>query len=67
MVGNEGLNEKRMKKSIIDEDALFKSLDHQVRRDIIKYLGQNPLSFTEIINNLESVDSPTLSYHLKSL
>jgi len=56
-----------MKKSIIDEDALFKSLDHQVRRDIIKYLGQNPLSFTEIINNLESVDSPTLSYHLKSL
>ena len=67
MVGNVGSREKRKKKSIIDEDDIFKSLGHDVRRDIIKILGENPLSFTEIINNLKTIDSPTLSYHLKSL
>ena len=67
MVGNVGSDEKRKKKSIIEEDEIFKSLGHQVRRDIIKFLGENPLSFTEIKNNIEPIDSPTLSYHLKSL
>ncbi len=66
MVGNID-SDKKKKKSVIDEDEIFKSLSHQVRRDIIKHLGENPLSFTQIKNNLESLDSPTLSYHLKSL
>jgi len=67
MVGNVGSEEKREKKSVIDEDDIFKSLSHEVRRDIIKYLGENPLSFTEVKKNLDPIDSPTLSYHLKSL
>ncbi len=67
MVANVGSNEKRKKKFDIDEDEIFKSLNHRVRRDIIKFLGENPVSFTEIKNNLEVVDSPTLSYHLKSI
>jgi len=67
MVRYVGSSEKRKKNSFIDEDEIFKSLSHQVRRNIIKILGENRLSFTEIINNLEPVDSPTLSYHLKSL
>jgi len=61
------IEEKKKKKSIINEDDIFKSLNHQVRRDIVKYLGEEPLSFTEIKNNIDPVDSPTLSYHLKSL
>jgi DNA-binding transcriptional ArsR family regulator len=54
--------------TIIDEEEIFKSLGHKVRRDIIKLTGnQNQLSFTDIKNQLIGIDSPTLSYHLKSL
>ena len=60
-------DEKIKKKSLIDEEEIFKSLGHQVRRDIVKILGENPLTFTEIKHNLDLIDSPTLSYHLKSL
>jgi DNA-binding transcriptional ArsR family regulator len=67
MVSNIGLDTEKKKKTVIDEDEIFKSLSHQVRRDMIKFLGENPLSFTEIKKNLEPIDSPTLSYHLKSL
>ena len=67
MVVNTESSEKRKMKSNIEEDEIFKSLSHQVRRDIIKFLGEIPLSFTEIKDNLGPVDSPTLSYHLKSL
>lgn len=60
-------NEEKKKEVIIDEDEIFKSLSHQIRRTIIKILGEKALSFTEIKNNLERMDSPTLSYHLRSL
>ncbi|MFX0001574.1 MAG: helix-turn-helix domain-containing protein [Candidatus Hodarchaeota archaeon] len=60
-------DEKKKKKFVLNEDEIFKSLSHKVRRDIVKFLGENTLTFTEIKNNLEPVDSPTLSYHLKSL
>ncbi|MFX1391164.1 MAG: ArsR/SmtB family transcription factor [Promethearchaeota archaeon] len=59
--------EKKKVSTIINEDEIFKSLGHQIRSDIIKLLGENPLSFTEIKNKTTVVDSPTLSYHLKSL
>lgn len=67
MSNNKDIEEKKRKKFIIDEDEIFKSLNHQVRRDIVKFLGENPLSFTEIKNNIVAIDSPTLSYHIKSL
>jgi DNA-binding transcriptional ArsR family regulator len=67
MALNRDVEEKKYKKSILNEDEIFKSLNHQVRRDIIKFVGEQPLSFTAIKNKLESIDSPTLSYHLKSL
>ncbi len=67
MVSNRVEDVKKKKKSDLDEDETFKSLSHQIRRDIVKYLGEEHLSFTEIKNNLEPIDSPTLSYHLKSL
>jgi len=67
MVNIREIEDKKRKKSILNEDEIFKSLNHQVRRDIVKFLGEEPLSFTEIINNLEPIDSPTLSYHIKSL
>ncbi len=54
--------------SITDKDEIFKSLSHSIRREIIKILGEkSKISFTEIKKNLNSVDSPTLSYHIKSL
>lgn len=67
MGNNKYSEEKNNKKSIIDEDEIFKSLSHQIRRNIVKYLGEERLSFTEIKNKVEPIDSPTLSYHLKSL
>jgi len=50
------------------EEEVFKALDHQIRRDILRYIGEgkNP-SFTDIMNATRSPDSPTLSYHLKTL
>ncbi|NVM30377.1 MAG: helix-turn-helix domain-containing protein [Candidatus Helarchaeota archaeon] len=52
---------------IANEEEIFKSLNHKIRRDIIKIVGEKELTFTEIKNGLESIDSPTLSYHLKSM
>jgi hypothetical protein len=50
------------------EEEVFKALDHQLRRDILRYIGEgkNP-TFTEIMNATASPDSPTLSYHLRTL
>jgi len=51
---------------ISKEDEIFKLLTHQTRRNIIKVLGERDLTFSQIKRNLE-IDSPTLSYHLKSM
>lgn len=51
----------------IDEDAIFKSLTHQVRRDIVKILGEKPLRFSNLQKKIKSVESPVLSYHLKNM
>ncbi|MFX1286916.1 MAG: winged helix-turn-helix domain-containing protein, partial [Promethearchaeota archaeon] len=54
--------------SEINEDAIFKSLSHEIRRNIIRHIGDKKEStFSDIKNNIMSIDSPTLSYHLKSL
>jgi DNA-binding transcriptional ArsR family regulator len=63
---NEKIEDKK-KKTIFDEDEIFKALNHQVRRYIVKILGEEPLLFTEIKNKIEMIDSPTLSYHLNTL
>jgi len=51
---------------ISKEEEIFKLLTHQTRRNIIKVLGERDLTFSQIKKNLE-IDSPTLSYHLKSM
>lgn len=51
---------------ISEEDKIFKILTHQTRRNIIKVLGERDLTFSQIKRNL-NIDSPTLSYHLKSM
>ena len=50
------------------EAEVFKALDHQMRRDILRYVGEgrNP-AFTDVMNAIRIPDSPTLAYHLKSL
>lgn len=51
-----------------NEDEIFKSLTHQIRRNIIRSLGEKKeLTFSDIHKKIGTIDSPTLSYHLKSL
>jgi DNA-binding transcriptional ArsR family regulator len=64
---NRDIEDSKKKKSNLNEDDIFKSLNHQVRRDIVKFLGEGPTSFTAIKNKINSIDSPSLSYHLKNL
>lgn len=50
------------------EQEVFKALDHQTRRDILRYVGEGKgPAFTDIMNTVRMPDSPTLSYHLKTL
>lgn len=50
------------------EQEIFKALDHQTRRDILRYVGEGKgPAFTDIMNAVRLPDSPTLSYHLKTL
>jgi DNA-binding transcriptional ArsR family regulator len=49
------------------EEAVFKTLSNQKRRDIIRLLGENTdATFTEIKHSTGE-DSPSLSYHLSAL
>jgi hypothetical protein len=55
-------------KSIVDDDEIFKNLNHKIRRNIIQGIGnKKEMSFTEIKESLGTIDSPALSYHLKCL
>jgi hypothetical protein len=50
------------------EAQVFKSLSHQIRRDIVRFVGERTrASFTEIRNSLGIEDSSMLSYHLNGL
>jgi len=50
------------------EESIFKTLSNQVRRDILRVVGeQKQVSFTQIKNSLKIEDSAALSYHLSSL
>ena len=58
--------EKREFESL--EQEVFKALDHQMRRDILRYVGEGrECTFTDILTKAKVPDSPTLSYHLKTL
>jgi DNA-binding transcriptional ArsR family regulator len=58
--------EKREFESL--EQEVFKALDHQMRRDILRYVGEGrECTFTDILTKVKVPDSPTLSYHLKTL
>ena len=46
--------------------TMFASLKHPIRRKILRMLGQKPMTFTEIVEELE-ISSPNLTYHLESL
>ncbi len=49
------------------EEAIFKTLSHQKRRDILRVVGEKKgAKFTEIKNAVNE-DSPSLSYHLNAL
>jgi DNA-binding transcriptional ArsR family regulator len=50
------------------EEEVFKALNHQRRRDILRFIGEgNKPTFTKIMNATKFSDSPTLSYHLRNL
>ena len=50
------------------EQDVFKALENQKRRDILRFIGERKeIGFTEILNSSKIPDSPTLSYHLREL
>src|SRR3990170_4044104 len=50
------------------EQDVFKALENQKRRDILRLIGEKKgVSFTEVLNASKIPDSPTLSYHLREL
>jgi DNA-binding HxlR family transcriptional regulator len=53
---------------VANEDEIFKALGNKNRRNIIKTLGdKGKVSFTDILHDIGDIDSPKLSYHLRSL
>ncbi len=51
-----------------EEEEIFKTLGHKIRREIIKIIGtEEKLAFSKIKQSLGGIDSPALSYHLKFL
>ena len=62
------MSEKEEKEPVGLEEEVFKALDHQKRRDILRSIGEKEgVTFTEIMNSGRIPDSPALSYHLRSL
>ncbi|MEM2089468.1 MAG: helix-turn-helix domain-containing protein [Thermoproteota archaeon] len=62
-----GMGEKEEEVESLEQEV-FKALDHQKRRDILRFIGERKDSaFTEILNASKVSDSPTLSYHLRIL
>jgi hypothetical protein len=54
--------------SASNEEEVFKTLGHQIRRDILRYIGESKSAkFTEIKNAIGISESAALSYHLTSL
>ena len=50
------------------EQVVFKTLSHQKRRDIVRFVGERgKATFTEIKNSVGADDSATLAYHLNAL
>ena len=50
------------------EQDVFKALENQKRRDILRIVGERKgIGFTEVLNASKIPDSPTLSYHLREL
>jgi hypothetical protein len=62
------MSDKEEKEPVSLEEEVFKALDHQKRRDILRNIGEKEgVTFTEIMDAGKIPDSPTLSYHLRSL
>jgi len=62
------LDEKREAELMSFEDEVFKALDHQMRRDILRFIGEGRRpTFTDIMNAARIPESPNLSYHLRIL
>jgi hypothetical protein len=62
------MGEKEEQENSNLEEEVFKALDHQIRRNVLRYIGEaKETTFTEILNTVKIPDSPTLSYHLKTL
>ena len=64
----EPVNHASDESTLQDEDAIFKSLTHQIRRHVIKLFNERrALTFSEIKKGVNPIDSPSLAYHLKSM
>lgn len=48
------------------QEQLFKALDHEIRREILKRMGENPATYTELLKEL-GIESGHLAYHLRNM
>jgi DNA-binding transcriptional ArsR family regulator len=63
---NQGVTENERNESA--EESLFKTLSHQIRRDIIRVIGEEKeVTFSEIKKIVGITESPLLAYHLNAL
>lgn len=67
IIESEKLTEKTEASDNFEQDV-FKALENQKRRDILRLVGEKRgISFTDILNTSKIADSPTLAYHLREL
>ncbi|MCW4001142.1 MAG: helix-turn-helix domain-containing protein [Candidatus Bathyarchaeota archaeon] len=61
------MSEKNQTSDNLEQDV-FKALENQKRRDILRLVGEKrAVTFTHILSSSKIPDSPTLSYHLREL
>jgi DNA-binding transcriptional ArsR family regulator len=61
-----GMRGERLSEEEETYSTIFTALRHTIRRRILRMLAKQPMTFTDILNQLE-IESPHLTYHLDSL
>jgi hypothetical protein len=48
------------------QEQLYKALDHGIRRDILRRIGENSVTYTELLQEL-GIESGHLAYHIRNM
>ena len=62
------MKSRNMAEDVSLEESVFKTLNRQKRRDILRFIDErHEATFTEIMNSVKVEDSSSLSYYLNAL